>query len=716
MVFFVDKNKAFCLVEHQQRLLTAKHRGLVVLIGESVWCAEQMSAFALVNKNEQKVFNYHCTVDIGSSVNDKNYRHFLGQESDIVLFSGDSFNPDAFAALAGTLKAGGYFFLYFTVKPNSHSSYFLQRFYRELIHHQSAIFIEQELQTTVEFDLNHYHKPNKLADKKEFKYACINQQQELAVEAIHRTFSGHRNRPLVITADRGRGKSTALALACIDILQQVTNPTHIIITAPKVSALDSFFKHLAASFPDEKIIKNKLTYQNSTVTFMPFDLLLKEKPKAHLLLVDEAAALPVYLLKQLFQSFHRTVFASTLHGYEGSGRGFILKFQQLLLEKKYQSHEVVLSEPIRWGNDDPLEKFVFDGCLLNAEYSAVELGNDQLKKINLDDYCYQEVSAKSLLDNENLLRQIFAILVEAHYQTSPSDLKLLLDNQSVKVLILTEQEIVISVALIMIEGHCDNEAVSLIKQGKKRIKNHFLPQSLMAHCGAEDAFEYRYWRIMRIAVHPALQNKGVGRYFVNKIEEHARQYGIDLIGTSFGLNIPLYRFWSKEDWQLARIGFTRDQSSGEYSAILLKPIVKKAKVFVNNLSVMFSRAFPFLLTQQFQDLVTPLALIIFHDLPNTPRLLLTEIDKANVEAYGLGYRQYDNCAFSLHLWLLFEVSKLNEHSLLKDKVLSALAARLLQNHSIEKVCSEYDFTGKKALNCAFVNLIEKYTESDLNKL
>ncbi len=61
----------------------------------------------------------------------------------------------------------------------------------------------------------------------------------------------------------------------------------------------------------------------------------------------------------------------------------------------------------------------------------------------------------------------------------------------------------LAVALIMTEGilgqeHGDN-IEEKIRQGQRRLKDQFLPQSLIAHCGAEQAFDYSYWRIMRIA-------------------------------------------------------------------------------------------------------------------------------------------------------------------------------------------------------------------------
>lgn len=48
--------------------------------------------------------------------------------------------------------------------------------------------------------------------------------------------------------------------------------------------------------------------------------------RASWLIVDEAAAIPGPLLRQLVTRFPRTLLTTTVQGYEGTGRGFLLKF------------------------------------------------------------------------------------------------------------------------------------------------------------------------------------------------------------------------------------------------------------------------------------------------------------------------------------------------------------------------------------------------------
>lgn len=74
-----------------------------------------------------------------------------------------------------------------------------------------------------------------------------------------------------------------------------------IVTAPTRSAVE-----VLASFAGE------------TLRFMAPDALLASKEKAAWLIVDEAAAIPAPLLRQLVSRFPRTLLTTTVQGYEGT--------------------------------------------------------------------------------------------------------------------------------------------------------------------------------------------------------------------------------------------------------------------------------------------------------------------------------------------------------------------------------------------------------------
>jgi len=740
------------LITIQQQAKKLAQRKLVVLAGDTGWAYSLLTPCTLFTKiddgkpcyifQENKVMSSDETNKaeiIFSSkpytiINGKNYRHYLGSQCQYLIFDDSALNIDAFAALSGTLCAGGLLFL---VMPNlndtallSHSL-FLQRFVKQIKNNKEVIVFEQNSPEPINLTLSSLEsKSPELKNaslQSNFDLGCKTKEQLAAVEAIKKVMLGHRNRPLVLTADRGRGKSSALAIACANLIENTKLPLNIIISAPHAQALTVFFQQLASSLPNAIFDKLSLTFTHynlpsqpsSKLFFLPMDILLDEKPTANLILIDEAAAIPVYLLEQLIQVYHRVVFSTTLHGYEGAGRGFALKFQQSLAKQQPQWQALHINEPIRWAVNDPLEQFVFSSCLLNARLSDVSKINEAeyiskkglpTNKMACNELEFTHHDKISLIENEITLSQLFSVLVTAHYQTSPSDLRLMLDNNQVDIVSLSDGKKIIAVALLMHEGECEQQTIQGILQGSRRLKNQFLPQSLMNHCGFEQAFNYRYLRVMRIAVHPSLHHQGIGRYFLGQIEHYAKQRNCDILGTSFGANTQLLQFWLSANFSVIRIGFTKDQASGEHSALLFKSLTKKAVSAQKMLSAEFYRSFSYLLSEQYQYLVTDLVALIFSAASKEQLAPLTTFDTNNVDAFVHKKRLYSTCAFSLHLWLQqhLAMQSFNRKAATENEHVSILIARILQKQSIAKVCQQFQLKGKKALNQRLLDYVGRH--------
>ncbi len=721
----------------EEHATLCNERRMVVLCGSEAWALsllKTVDSIATALKHDEKqptkatITATNCLIYGDSSVfpptiEKKRYRDKLGSESNYLIFADSQFSVDAFAALSGTLIAGGILILVVSdINKQRRSSLFLQRLFVMLQENSSHCFIE-ESQECLPF-LKDKHVENSQQEKQKiYPFACLTAEQLNAVKAINKVVTGHRKRPLVLTADRGRGKSSALAIACAQILKSNQNNNfHIVITAPDKQALTVFFFQLAKSLPHTKPQQHCLYFGSSSLSFIAIDQFIKQPVKANLVMVDEAAAIPVYLLEQLLKKNSRMVFSSTVHGYEGAGRGFTLKFQKILTRLCPHWKKLHIKQPIRWREHDPLEQFVFDVCLLNTELPVLSdnevknlLAPTEHKESSL--FIFKVFDAQTLASNEALLQQIFAMLITAHYQTKPSDLQLLLDNPQVQIACLFSQhnqETLIAVTLLMNEGANNGvhqTDIIAIKRSQQRLRNQFLPQSLLSHCSVEEAFDYSYLRIMRIAVHPEIQLQGIGSHFIREIEVFAEKQDIDFVGSSFGANTKLLSFWLKANYHTVRIGFTKDKASGEHSALMIKGLNSNAQLQQNKISDEFYRSFDYLLIEEYHSLSTRMVYLLLSRQKRENLIALSTKDIANVRAFSSGERLYSSCAYSLYLWLKHDLlscqlsdSSNSEHNRLM------LVARLIQKYSCELVCQQYGLTGKKMLN----QHIKDYVLSRLN--
>jgi tRNA(Met) cytidine acetyltransferase len=748
------------VLQLQQLTQTKRWRSLVVLVGDAAWTTEQLETsltlFLSAQESNEKLdkqglvygeLAHASRANQLISVNRKNYAQYLGTEQDVIVFAVESkgddndarhvesdFDVDAFAALSGTLLAGGVFLL--LLKPSQveqvnqaqSQDYFLKRFMLQLAAEHGYLIRQGKAEFPALLSFNKTAEDNRTHDGqlstaqqiKNLPYGCITQEQVLAVEAMLKVLSGHRDRPLVLTADRGRGKSSALALAACHMLANAKQPLKIIITAASKPALKVFFQQVETHLSDVKVGINSVEHANGSIVFYAIDVLLKEQPEASIVMVDEAAALPVYLLQQLLNHYHRLIFATTIHGYEGAGRGFSLKFGLVLQRLTPNWRKIHINEAIRWASDDPLEQFVFASCLLNAKLpnfsntllpmnnaipaSKSEANNAQAQSALLSQYklVTELVTPTQLLQNETLLQQVFAVLVTAHYQTSPSDLKLLLNNSAISLFVLKHENDILGVVMLMREGHADETLVELIRENQRRLRDQFLPQSLLMHCGIKESFNYSYQRVMRIAIHPQFQGQGLGRHFLSAIERHITRQGIDFIGASFAGNATLLKFWQQAGFAVARVGFSKDKASGEHSCLVTKALTPNASHLQQVIVEQFYQQFDYWLTDEFTQLPATLVCQLLKGNTRLKTSVLTCDVLQSVNDFTSGQRQFSSCVYALHQWLLKHCTEQFYPEVLP------LLARILQKNSIEKVCQQYGFTGKKALNQHLINYIRTH--------
>ena len=300
---------------------------------------------------------------------------WLGRELDWVIWDGFAGNPpDGLAALAGTLKAGGLFF--WLMPPLEQWSGFEDPDYARTGletagTHPFAARMAEILEAhpgVIRLHSDSMSLPPSLPEvATPFRVGATADQQAL-IERLVRLGQGHRKRPLVITADRGRGKSAALGIAAVRLLR--AGRQRVLVTAPSAGAVTSVFRHAwrEAYGTEPAEPANRLVLEDGAeLVFLDIRDLLAQQPAAELVMVDEAAALPAPLLKQVLQGWPRVAFASTVHGYEGSGRGFDIRFRAVLDAETPKWQATTLEQPMRWAADDPLEQLASRLFLLDAE-------------------------------------------------------------------------------------------------------------------------------------------------------------------------------------------------------------------------------------------------------------------------------------------------------------------------------------------------------------
>ncbi len=570
----------------------------------------------------------------------------LGTELDMLVFDGrDEFNPNAFAMAAGLVCGGGRLVLLLPeISSNKVSnSRYLQR----------LCSIAQKPPPP------HLSRSNPVSTP-EF---VLTPGQQQALQDIQHVALGHRRRPLLISADRGRGKSTVLGLAAAALLQQ--GKQQILVTAPARIAVDGVFQH---------------TGSDPRIRFIAPDELLRKRPVADLLLVDEAAGIPLPLLKQIVHHYSRVVFSTTLHGYEGSGQGFKLRFQQLLDQVAPKWKHRQLHQPVRWSENDPLEHWLNQALLLDAEPAAATPASAS-SKTNI---CI--LDRDKLVQNESLLRQLFGLLVSAHYRTTPNDLMQLLDTPEFMIWGLQEQQQLIGCVLLNREPPLSENQAQAILSGKRRPRGHFLAQALATQCSVPEALKMHGMRILRIAVHPALQSQGLGSRLLQAVIRHARAEHFDYIGSTFGATARLISFWRNNGFTPLRLGYRREARSGEHSVLMLHSLSQLSKNPLNKMHSRFLEQFSLHLSDVYQHMEPQLVSRLLAD---TARAGLTAEDRFELQQYVRGCRQYHDCQLALHHLAWQEATQ--------NRADPIVILKVLQQRSWKETADTLRLSGRKAV-------------------
>lgn len=730
------------------------HRALVVLEGDLTWQLSQVSSFAEY---------YHAPLWLGNqaelgmaSVNAKKAKNWLGQEVDcLVVDANQDFFPDAFGMLSGTVVGGGVVLL-LVAPPGEDEDKPSWQWLRHQFVRNDCFHIKQAeclSLATVNDDKTGCPQHSALANLplqlehqvKRFEdiaadsvvqreshgltFGCITQDQVCAVEAIRKVVLGHRKRPLVLTADRGRGKSSALGLAAASLMLE--RDIKIVVTAPSFATVDTLFAHTRNQLnlqggALQSSSAMALIWNKSSLQFVAPDRLLEQEIECDFLIVDEAAAIPSPLLVGLLSRYNRIAFASTIHGYEGTGRGFAIKFRGYLDKLMPQWRELHIKQAVRWAELDPLECWVFETLLLNAEMTPLAITDTSLSVNSEARKCsqmltntisYHLVTTAELLANPSQLIQIFGLLINAHYQTSPADFFQILDDDALLVWVARYENKVVGCCLLSVEGQFSSELAQQVMLGQRRPKGHLLPQSIAAHIGLAKAAAQLAGRIQRIAVHPSLWRNKVGQQLLVQVADWANEQDFDYLGTSFGVAQELVGFWQYSGFSVIRLGVTKDAASGCYSALAVKPLSPLSQSWFRDAQVLFSLNFHAQCQEQFSDLdvATLRALYRVADpLSSSNRVTNEALVFQQLSTYVSGGLGYDTAVGSLEWlvkrWLTHTMhdSAIQEEARI-DEVL--VINKIIQKHTWSSIINEHHFVGRKQAEAALREQVSRLLRS-----
>ncbi|XP_068459627.1 RNA cytidine acetyltransferase [Clinocottus analis] len=362
---------------------------------------------------------------------------------------------------------------------------------------------------------------------------------------------------VALTAARGRGKSAALGLAVAGAV--AFGYSNIFVTSPSPDNLHTMFEFIFKGFDalqyqehlDYEIIQslnpdfnkavvrvNIFKEHRQTIQYIhPGDAV--KLGQAELLVIDEAAAIPLPLVKKLLGPY-LVFMASTINGYEGTGRSLSLKLIQQLRQQSAESqqsmsaqnrttnterlaaarslHEVSLQESIRYAPGDAVEKWLNDllcldclniprlisGCPLPQMCDLYYVNRDTL-------FCYHKAS-------EAFLQRLMALYVASHYKNSPNDLQMLSDAPAHHLFCLlppvppTQNSLpeVLAVVQVCLEGEISRQSMlNSLSRGKKA-SGDLIPWTVSEQFQDPEFGSLSGARVVRIAVNPDYQGMGYG--------------------------------------------------------------------------------------------------------------------------------------------------------------------------------------------------------------
>ena len=649
------------------QLLRNKQRQLVALQGPRSWCDAQFEKLFAAD-NSMLVLSNRKLVEAAVSFGTAD--SCLGRESRLVvldLFEG--FNPDVLCIAAGLVQSGG---VLMTLSPPVEDwDMRTDRYacWQDQSRSQRARFAEyffSALGADAETGmlLTPGYETGPISPLPVLTPTPIEQgmtaEQGHCLQRIEQWLATGQAGIALINADRGRGKSTCLGL----LLKHLQPGLRILVTANSRQTTAQLLRLVADA------------------EFVAPDRLLLSCPAADLVIIDEAAMLPQSILRQLCRLYPRLVMATTSGGYEGTGRGFMLRFVAQMEASGLM--QLDLEMPVRWCQGDRLEAWLNRTLMLNSDPSIGNRLKEPLASCEL-----------RLLENPGdsahlpLLKQVYRLMNAAHYRSRPSDLRMLMENPDLVLIVACSAEQVIGAVLLNIEGGLDEALCEEIFLGRRRPRGHLLAQMLTAQAGIRNFAKYRGIRVQRIAVAEACRRQGLGTRLLERARVFGQQNSFAYLGASFALDPTSAGFWQQAQFSLVHVSYGRGKSSGEHSIAVLHPLKPALDADVQLMQQRIQQQLPIWMTQflQTMDAAQVVALLRFAGFDAE----LNELEQREIDAFARGNKGFELCFVSLQKYVMHCIARSC------DDPGTLLIEKAIQNRNWELLERESGAEGHKQL-------------------
>jgi len=289
--------------------------------------------------------------------------------------------------------------------------------------------------------------------------------------------------------------------------------------------------------------------------------------------------------------------ASTIHGYEGTGRSLSLKLLQQLRQQSIANmntqsgsssrvlKEVALEQAIRYADNDPVEDWLNRLLLLDAtEIDPLLEGYPKPEDLEL--YLVNRDTLFSFhKGSENFLKKVMSLFVSSHYKNSPNDLQLLSDAPSHSIFVLCRSidknssstkgipDIYAAIQICEEGGISKNVILNNNKRGFKPAGD-LIPWTVSEHFQDNEFPHLKGIRVVRIATHPECQRMGYGSRALQLLTDFYE-------GKIINLNEIIEDVDNNE--KIVKSTNSNDQKSSSLVTEEIKP-KKKLKPLLNKLS------------------------------------------------------------------------------------------------------------------------------------